>query len=337
MSHLIYIIRKIRTASLLALASAMFSACSGDRVPDVVSDADCVHIVRLDSIMSAGVVPDSADIPAAQALLHIMGYGDQVSDSVMRAYAASPAVRVFTPDISRHLSDLSAAEVALGDLEVGIEHSLPSLGSHRYYAIVSPYNQSVYIYADTLVFVALNHYLGSDYAGYRGRFADYEAALKEPSRIGADVARALVLSCFPARYDADTPPALVSRMLYEGAVAVALETLMPSLTPAQRLGVTDGQWQQLQQQESKLWQALLGRQLLYSTSEADAARLLSAAPSSSVLYAGAPPMAGRFLGMRIVESYLRKHPDTKVNDLLTSNFYANDRTLALSGYNGRPD
>lgn len=48
-------------------------------------------------------------------------------------------------------------------------------------------------------------------------------------------------------------------------------------------------------------------------------------------------MAGRFLGMRIVESYLRKHPDTKVNDLLTSNFYANDRTLALSGYNGRPD
>ncbi len=319
---------------IFASALAIISACSGNHTPDVSSVDSDVRLVRLDSVIYSGAVTDSAYYQAAGAVLHIMGYDGELTDSIMHAYSASPAVRIFTPDVAERFTDLTATEIALSELEVGIDQVLPSLGSHRYYTIVSPYSQSVYIYSDSLVFVALNHYLGSDYAGYRGRFADYETALKEPSRIGADVARALVYTGFPARYEADNAPTLVSRMIYEGAVAVALEHLMPSLTTAQRLGVTDEQWQQLQQQESQLWQALLGRQLLYSTSEADAVRLLSPAPASSVLYAGAPPMAGRFIGMRIVESYLKAHPDTKVKDLLDSNFYASDRTLALSGYKG---
>lgn len=321
----------MRLIGILALGMA-FAACSGggNSVSSQV-DAPPVDVVRLEKIVYERMPADSSVEDALVALGRIMGF-DTTSAS-LEEYAASPAVQVFTPDVISAYPDLGGLASALGGIETGIKTVLPAISAHRYYTIVSPYSQSVYIYADSIVFIALNHYMGEDYEGYRGRFADYEKRLKTPSRIPLDVAQALIASAFP--YEAPRDGAtLASHMLYEGAVALVCAEVA-GVSDAEILGYSPAQWRWLDENKSELWKALLGRNLLYSTSPADAARLISPAPSTSSLHPQAPGRAGRYLGLEIVRAYLASHPDTDLSRLLSLAFYADDRTVAESGFTGR--
>ena len=45
-----------------------------------------------------------------------------------------------------------------------------------------------------------------------------------------------------------------------------------------------------------------------------------------------PGRVGRFIGYRIVQAYLTRHPETKLNELLSPTFYTSSMTLPDSGY-----
>jgi len=323
---------KFAVGIIVAVISAVTSFTACRRHSDTVSLPDKgIVFERLDRAAYNGTFA-AVDSAMLSALGHIMGF-DVDSDSLLRAYSLSPAVRVFTPDVDMVFSDTDTLERQLAAVESGFESCMPDVVRHNYCAIVSPYNQSIYLYEDSIVMIALNHYLGADYAGYDGRFHEYEKVLKEPRRIPYDVAEAIVSVSYP--FDSrGTVPTVVSRMLYEGALVEAVMRVVSGAAEADALGITHEQYDWLLANEASLWRELVGRRLLYSTSGADARKLLSPAPSTSVIGPQTPGRAGRFFGHRIVRSYLAQHPDVSPVDLLSPDFYLDDRALSQSGYRG---
>lgn len=247
---------------------------------------------------------------------------------VIDSLSQSAPMRVFYPEVEKRLKSLNEIEQQLGGLKQSLREKLPSIPDVRLYGIISPYRQGV-ITSDSIVLVALNLYLGPDYPGYTG-FEEYFKNSRIADRIPYDIAEALITSHYP--YTPTQSPTLISKMLYQGALVNIIAGIMPNADLAMALGISNKDLEWFQLHERELWEATLDKSLLYSTSELDAAKILSPGPSSDLLLHDAPGRAARFLGYRIVKDYIRTHNISDYNTLLSKDFYGNAKTLANANY-----
>lgn len=296
-----------------------------------------VNVERFDRAVAAYAGMDRPErdsvLKRYNSVIDLMGSitGIADGDSIMQILSASDATRVFQPDVESRMPDLSGIESDLGKLKDGLTHTMPDLTfpKHIYGAII-PYDQSV-IVADTFVVVGLNHYLGSDYEGYDG-FDDYRRRHKTDRRLVYDVAEAMVYTEFP--YSETPGSTVLSRLIYEGLVAYAVKNAIAGADIDSVMGYDRSESAWLQDNESRIWQKLASDNMLFSTDPVLATRLVAPAPSTAVINQSAPGRAGRYIGYRIVESYLSSHPDMTVMALLKSQFYNDPAALVESGYSG---
>lgn len=310
-------------AAALPALFAVGSACSGSH-----GDASPEPLLRLDralvtdSVLSPEMAAGWADMASA------MGFDGPHSD-----FASLPAVELFEADVERMMPPLDSVETVLGRLRANLAAELPRIGWQRTFAIVWPYNQSVTYGADGSVLVALNHYLGADYPGYKGRFPEYIAANKRPAMLPVDVAEALVRSEYGFTADPDTPPTLLSRMLHEGALILAMKSALPDGTPLDALlGISPEQARWLTDNEAAVWHTMMERQMVYNSDPALADRLLGRSPVSSAIGPEVPGRAATYIGLRIVEAYRRQNPDVTVSRMLSPDFYNSNQSLIDSRY-----
>lgn len=264
--------------------------------------------------------------------LYLM-YNDERADDPVHALEVmshSPAVVVFGGDVNSIITDLSAQEEQLGQAAANLQRYLPGTAIDKVYSTVTanPY-QSVVV-SDSLVLVALNHYLGADYAGYNG-LPDYLRRLKTLDRLPSDVVEAVISVNNP--YDPAANERLANRMLYDGAILYAIHRMLPD-TPLDVLGGwTKEEFDWLESNESRIYGAMIENELLYSTSEDDMQRLLDPAPATPAINANAPGRAARYIGYRIAEKYADAHDsDDIVSRMLSADWYNGSNTLAESGY-----
>ncbi len=284
----------------------------------VVSES--VEIVRLDSLMALpgyDIQTDSVNGKAVTALIEAVGAAD--ADE----YTSSRAFMIFGRDTRSRLTDLSGVENSLGIVKACLD-SFPD----RVYGVVWPFRQTVMV-GDSLVMVALNHYLGADYEGYAG-MPVYQKALKTPDRIVYDVAEAWLSSRYP--YKKNAGQKVSNRMFYEGALMLAVKEATATDNEWQLLGMTPDEWQTAKGAEAEAWREMAARQMLFSDSPEVEMKLFDPAPSTVVGEMVLPARMGRFIGMRMVESYLASHPGETPQNLLSSEIYNDRDVMKLSGY-----
>lgn len=289
---------------------ARASASDGSAV-----SAPPARIVRLDSI--AAVMTDTTAVPDAFATWMQLT-GD--NDSPPAGFAASRRIAAFLPDVMKAYPRTDSLATELGRV-------MQATGERRtVYTIVSPFLQSIVLSGDTAVFIALNHYLGAGHPAYNG-FPDYVRLSKISSRIAPDLAEAVIVTRSPMVSGADGSNVL-NHLLYEGAL-VEMVMRATGLSEQQVLGYTDAQMQWASGNEARAWHEMMSRRMLFSTDPAIAERLLNPAPSTSVLNPESPGRLGRFIGHRIVSSYLKHFPEA---DLMSPDFYNGASTLADAAY-----
>lgn len=268
-----------------------------------------VRVGRFDQSAARGEMP--SDTAALAALFAASGYGE-LSGSSLAAYAAQPSIAYHLEAVDSAFADLSWLESKLWP-------------SHRYYAIISPFNQSV-ITVDSLVFIGLNHYLGEDYSAY-GYFPDFVRKRKVKARILPDVAEAIVRAENPFE-PSGTFPTAIERMVYEGAVAQKVME-MTGLPEREVLGYDTDEYSWAKANEAQAWSELTRRRLLFSTDPDVARQLTALSPATTILTPDAPGAYGRYIGLQIVKAYLDSHPGV---NFLTDRLYNSPSLLQDSGY-----
>lgn len=244
---------------------------------------------RLDSYAyRLGVMPDStpetdkeAMTPGIAAIDSMLAYTGNPQAS-FASYCKSPAVKIFTPDVEHVYPNLDKLESTLGHITAIAGIEFIEIPRRTYFSIISPYSQSIFL-SDSVALIALNHYLGADYIGYAGRFEPYRLRDKTPERLPYDIAEAIVASAYPYAPPTAQDATALSRMLYEGALLNAVMALVPDADTSEALSLTAEQLKWLNDNEGRIWNALIGNDLLYSTSPVDATRLVSPAPATAIL------------------------------------------------------
>ncbi len=269
-----------------------------------------------------------ADSSTLAVMFEYLGKGSKVTDSLLADWSRSRAVEVFTPAVDSVFHSLKPLENELGEILYNARRNGFDLPRRSYAAVVWGNRRSI-VMTDSLMLIALNHYLGADYPGYAS-MPEYMRQSKSPERLQFDIAEALLESRYPFSADANTT--VLSRMLYEGAVLYCKIKLTPNADVAQVMGYSDSQLHWLTNNTQAMWNALVAGKMLYSTSTLTADQLLNPAPGTPLLGAGAPPRAGRFIGYAIVTQYMLANQATKLPTLLSPQFYNDPSILLESAY-----
>lgn len=312
---------------LLLIAAAL--GCTTDKSKPVA-------ISRLDQAMAAykDAGPDGrqtiADTLQAEinAFFKTLGY-DSPGPEELEWWSNGDEVEIFQPDVDKAYPNLTDLEATIGRIYANAEREGLPLDSLRFAAAV--YGRPMpMVRVDSVMIIALNHYLGADYPGY-SHWEAYKRAEKTPAALPYDLAAVMASTTYPmAAADSTT---LLSNLLYEGALVEARMRLLPNADLAAALGTTPDGLKTMQERLPQMWRELAERKMLYDTTPLTSDRLLSAAPASPLLNGEAPARAGRFIGYSIVKSYLKSHPKATLASLFSPEFYANPATLAQSGFN----
>ncbi len=311
----------------LLLAAAM--GCTTDRSKPVpVSRLDRALADYKDATPRERVAMADTLGPEIDAFFRVLGY-DSVGESELEWWSAGDEVELFQPDVDAAFPDLAALESTIGVIYANANRLGLPLDSLRFASVV--YGKPMpLVRVDSVMLIALNHYLGADYPGY-SHWEAYKRAEKTPAALPYDLAAAIVSTTYPmAASDSAT---LLSNLLYEGALVEARMRLLPDADLASALGTTPEGLKAMQQGLPQMWREISERKMLYDTNQLTSDRLLSAAPSSPLLNGEAPARAGRYVGYSIVKSYLKSHPQATLTSLFDPAFYANHAAVAQSAFN----
>jgi hypothetical protein len=190
--------------------------------------------------------------------------------------------------------------------------------------------ESPVFYADSVLVIALDMFLGRNFESYRAAgLPMYMTRRMEPANILPDCAREISFSLFPESFK---PATLLDHMLLQGKVLYSVDRFLPGTPDSLKIGFTAGQIKWCENNESNLWRLFMDQEILFRADQHLVSRFILDGPFTAGLPDGAPAMTGRWIGWQIIRSYMNKHPKTSLEEL----FSLNDSQKILDGSGYRP-
>lgn len=224
-----------------------------------------------------------------------------------------PMWRELYAEVQKKYADFEPVKLELETLFKHIKYYFPQTKTPKVITIISEmdYNNKA-IYADSLVIVSLELYLGKGHKFYQ--FPNYLKQNFEQRQIAPDV-----VSSFSAR---KIPPVLekdlLSQMIYYGKQLYLKDLLLPEYTDAEKMGYTPEQIVWCQENESYMWRYFIEKEMLYSNDQKLIPRFINPAPFSKFYLEidnESPGQVGAWIGWQMVRSYM-KNNEVPVADLL---------------------
>lgn len=166
--------------------------------------------------------------------------------------------------------------------------------------------------------VALQFHLGAGAGIYEqgmqsGVFYGYQVQRFTPETMLVNAVKNIIEDHYP--YTAAGKP-MVEEMVEKGKRMYLLKRLLPASGDSVLLGYTGSQAAGCFENESLIWQFFVKNDLLYSIEQEINQQYLRDGPKTPELGEASPGYIGLFTGWRIVESYMKKYPDTPIDSLM---------------------
>jgi hypothetical protein len=182
---------------------------------------------------------------------------------------------------------------------------------------LSQFELAGFLYGDDQLAVGLDFFLGPDfdYEGVDPRepiFSDYLARTYTPEHMTEKLMRVLIDDYVPR------PRAgrLVDYIIYEGKKLYLLDKVLPKVPNHVIHEVTEEQMEWLQTNEIAIYAQLQKEKKFFSSDAKLVKKLTQPAPYSQGMPRESPGGAVNFLGMKIVEAYVRANPKVTMEELL---------------------
>ena len=234
-------------------------------------------------------------------------------NSVWLRKMQDPIWRELYTEVQKKYSNFEPVKVELESLFKHIKYYFPQTKTPKVITIISEmdYNNKV-IYADSLVIISLELYLGENHKFYQ--FPNYIKQNFEQRQILPDV-----VSSFSAGKIAPiTDKSFLSQMIYFGKELYLKDLLLPDYSDADKMGYTAEQFKWCQENESYMWRYFIEKEILYSDDQKLIPRFINPAPFSKFYLEidnESPGRVGAWIGWQIVRSYM-KNNEVSIADLL---------------------
>jgi hypothetical protein len=316
----------------------IFSNCNSDdndrpKTPDVSGIQVSLQINRFDQKMA---MIDTNNVAAAVGALEgefpkfapiyfekIIGIKDP-KDSVgkyrneVRNFLTDPTMRYMLDTIGKVYPDLDAEK---REIEQGLryfKHYFPNRPvPTTIYTMPSAYNFAAVFPTEDAIAVGLDMFLGKNYTVYEAlaTTGQYPRFVSRTFRRDYLVDRIFELLVGDVAGE-PSGNRLLDYMIHNGKKLYVLDCLLPKTPDSIKLNYTTEQMSGIYANESFAWGRILKQNLMYSTSFKEFQKLVMPSPNAPIIAEEAPGGIGNFIGWQIVKQYMKRHPETTLDDLM---------------------
>ena len=234
----------------------------------------------------------------------------------LKGYLTDPTIKNLYQETQKQYGDMEDVTAALNKAMKNYLTHFPDAAVPTIYTLVPGMDfnlPSVFGY-DNDLFVCLDMYLGKD--------CKYYALAGMPKFIAARCERNFIpLDCFTKglaykHLPEKTPVTALDNMIFEGKKLFFTATMFPDATPQEILGYSEDKYQWATQYEKKVWQYLIKQNMIYSKDDEVIRRLVDETPFTRDFGNSSPGRLGAFIGLHIVSSYMKNHPETTLQEMM---------------------
>ena len=237
----------------------------------------------------------------------------QVSDSVWINKINHPQWRELYNEVESKYRNFDSQKSKLDDLFKHIQFYFPKTKTPKIVTLIYEMDpQTKAIYADSLVIIPLEMYLGKNHKFYE--VPEYQKQNFEEDQILPDLVSSFAQSKIPPTSN----KTFISMMVQAGKELYIKDLLLPNVTDAQKIGYTPEQLTFCEENQTYMWQYFVENRLLFNTDPKLAGRFINPAPFSKFYLEidnDTPGRVGAWVGWQIVRSFM-KNNDINMNQLL---------------------
>jgi hypothetical protein len=182
-------------------------------------------------------------------------------------------------------------------------------------------------YANGIMVIGLDNFLGADYAAYKEfGIPKYKTMLMDQEYIPVECFKALSFPHIP-QYNAQT---LLDEMILMGKIIYFIDAMLPQFPDYMKIGYSENEYKWCEENESNIWAFLIENDLLYTVDFMAVKKFISEGPFTSGFDDASPGRIGVWLGWQIIKKYMQENPQVKLQEML--NMKDAQGILQNSGY-----
>ena len=186
------------------------------------------------------------------------------------------------------------------------------------YTCISGFNLSVFT-SEGYMGISLDKYLGVNTEEYKKiNYPQYMQRRMHKEMLTTDCMRAW---CNAEYVFNDSINNLISIMIYEGRVQYFIDAMLPETDDTLKWGYTEKKYKWANRHEEKIWDYLIENKLLFSLKNMDIKTFTGEGGFTTPFHKKSAPRAGTFIGYKIVESYMNKHSEITLQQLMEATDY----------------
>jgi gliding motility-associated lipoprotein GldB len=260
-----------------------------------------IKVERFDKIFYETPVSDFAKLKSKYPDL----FPKQIPDSVFINKMTNPLWRELYTEVQKKYSNFEPQRQEIEDLVRHIKFYFPKTKTPKVITLINEMDyHTKAIYADSLVFISLELYLGKEHKFYE--FPDYIKLNFDKRQMMPDIVSSFAYGKVPP----PTDKTLLSEMIYAGKELYLKDLLLPEHTDAEKIGYKPEQIQWCQANEGYMWGYLIEDKLLYSSDSKLPNRFINMAPFSKFYLEidnESPGRVGTWIGWQIVRSFMKNN------------------------------
>ena len=198
-----------------------------------------------------------------------------------------------------------------------LKHYFPEYPTPKLTTFISEYSVAAFIYGEGDLAVGLDFFLGKDYpyAAFNPNNPNFSAYLSR----SFDRKHLVNKTLQPLVQDligVNKGTRLLDHMIHNGKQLYLQKALLPYTPDSIILELPQTQAAWLQANELEMWAHFLKEELLYSTDMQEFRKLIDYSPNSPGMPPEAPGRTANYVGLKIVEAFMRRHPELNLQDLI---------------------
>lgn len=181
------------------------------------------------------------------------------------------------------------------------------------FIVFSGFNYN-YISCEGYYAIGLDWFLGKDNLYYDGlSWPMYQRRKMEPEYMAAGFVRSWMMNEFPYNSEKND---VINRIVYEGKIMYLQRALLRETEDSVITGISEAQLVWCEENEAEMWAEMIKQNTIYSENEEDLNHMTMDAPFTPGFPRESPGRAGCWIGLRIVEAYMDRFPETTLEELM---------------------
>lgn len=246
-------------------------------------------------------------------IIHDRSNPNETPVQAMHGFLTVPQVRHLYDTVQQVYGDLKWLEEDLNQMFRYYKHYFPKKPVPQVVTMISEFATDAFTMGDSLCGIGLDMFLGENFPGYdHDLFPYFMRRQFQKEYILVRLSKALAQNCT----DAAPGQRLIDLMLHNGKQLYISDCLLPDVADSLKMGYTQPQMEGCYANETEVWARLLSEKLLYSTDFDKIRKLVTPSPNAPIVFQEAPGEIGNWVGLQIVRSYMKRYPNTTMDQLL---------------------